>query len=486
MNKLIRNCFVVFLVLMTGMVWLDAQAAKPVKVTVESAFPDNADQGDLIDVEIEGTGFDDGSTARFIVTDTRDDTQIDVQSVEYLGPGKLKAKIKVKDAALVIDYDIEVTTSSGRRGKGTTLFRVQERTGVDDPCLTSVSPFPAFMLLRPVNSANGSNQGVYLSSEDGVCVRLLVEIPESSEALFWESELGYDQESNLGYVVWGRGTMTYGGELWLQEFTVSGNSIDPPSPPELILTFPDYAPMDGLEIYLPGFDISPDLQSLAYTYEEQWLDDLDIAEVHVVSIDSCRHPYEPCEPTSESLILNRTNPYHSRGQNAWTHIAWDPLGVRLYLVEQNGNYYEPEPWAIRMVTVVDGDWVDTVLLSEADYPEYATFVRLSSGVVGVGNREKLAFRHEGDCWTISVIDVAYCEAGPTETDPLPCTAESQFYGTNPGWTEQGTIVHEIIDRVKTHPRKEIYECTSSDFIGEWNPSGSEVTPLVEGENPDTP
>ena len=38
-----------------------------------------------------------------------DDTQIDVLDVTYVGPNKLKAKIKVKDQALVIDYDVEVT-----------------------------------------------------------------------------------------------------------------------------------------------------------------------------------------------------------------------------------------------------------------------------------------------------------------------------------------------------------------------------------------
>jgi hypothetical protein len=38
--------------------------------------------------------------------------------------------------------------------------------------------------------------------------------------------------------------------------------------------------------------------------------------------------------------------------------------------------------------------------------------------------------------------------------------------------------------VKKHPRKEIYNCISSDFIGEWDPVNSEVTTLDEGEDPD--
>jgi len=128
MNSRIKQIFILFLALAASLFLLDAFAGKPVKVTVTAAVPDTAVQGDMTEVEIDGTGFDAGSTARFIVTDTRDDTQIDVNEVTFdAATGKLKAKIKVKDAAQPVEYDIEVKTSSGRRGKGTTLFRVRER-----------------------------------------------------------------------------------------------------------------------------------------------------------------------------------------------------------------------------------------------------------------------------------------------------------------------------------------------------------------------
>lgn len=134
MNVHFKQISIFLLMLATSLFLLEAHAGKPVKVEVTSAYPGSAIQGDTTDVEIDGTGFDAGSTARFIVTDTRDDTQIDVNEVVFdAGTGKLKAKIKVKDAALPVEYDIEVMTSSGRRGKGTTLFRVRERTGQDEP-----------------------------------------------------------------------------------------------------------------------------------------------------------------------------------------------------------------------------------------------------------------------------------------------------------------------------------------------------------------
>lgn len=476
MKSPIRNCFVLFLALIAGMVWLDAQAAKPVKVTVTSAYPDNAIQGDLVEVvDIEGTGFDDGSTARFLVTDSRDDTQIDVLEVNYVNPNKLKAKIKVKDSAQPVFYDIEVKTSSGRRGKGTTLFRVQEREGQDDPCLTSTSPFPAFMFWRELDSANDSNWGIFLASEDGVCVRQLLEIPDSSAAWMWELSFSYDQLENRGYATWiRRGTYETQEEdsIWLLEFWALGNTVVAQSEPELIIILPDNDETEA-EAYLPGLDVSKDLQNLAFTYVQLPNDpEANFSQVHIFDIEACRIPNLPCMPGADSLIRDPGHLYN-QGQ-----VAWGPLGERLYLDEQEDASGDPPgPARIQMVTNDGGEWVDRVLLSSYDYPEYTGINHLSSGIVD--GREKLAFRHDGDCRTISVIDVADCEEGIT------CVAESQFYGYIPRLTDRGTIVHKIVERVKTHPRKEIYECRYSDFIGEYDPVTSEVTPLVEGKDPDT-
>lgn len=105
------------------------QAAPPTKVTVTDADPDSALQGEMLPVEISGDGFDDGSTVRFLVTGSQDDDEIEVQAVEFLTPKKLRAHIRVKDDATVVDYDIEVRSAGGRRGKGTGLFSVQSSAG---------------------------------------------------------------------------------------------------------------------------------------------------------------------------------------------------------------------------------------------------------------------------------------------------------------------------------------------------------------------
>ena len=130
MNNFIKRSFVLIMALVVGFFWIETHAAKPEKVEVTAANPNAALQGEALDVVISGSGFGHGSTVRFLVTGTRDDTQIGVGSVDYDEvSGALVASIQVDDAAQVVDYDIEVRTSSGRRGKGTTLFRVRHRDG---------------------------------------------------------------------------------------------------------------------------------------------------------------------------------------------------------------------------------------------------------------------------------------------------------------------------------------------------------------------
>jgi len=110
-----------------GLLWLDhAVAAPPEKIAVTSANPDSALQGEALDVVIGGSGFGLGATVKYLVTGTKDDSQISVLSVTYdATDGTLTTSIQVHGDASVADYDIEVQAASGRRGKGTTLFKVQ-------------------------------------------------------------------------------------------------------------------------------------------------------------------------------------------------------------------------------------------------------------------------------------------------------------------------------------------------------------------------
>ena len=65
------------------------------KISVTAASPGEALQGEELDVIVGGSGFDEGTTAKFLVTGTSDDTQIEVifhrvcgyQSTENPYPG---------------------------------------------------------------------------------------------------------------------------------------------------------------------------------------------------------------------------------------------------------------------------------------------------------------------------------------------------------------------------------------------------------------
>lgn len=111
-----------------GLLWLNsALGARPEKVTVTGAEPETAVQGETLAVVVSGSGFDHGSSVRYLVSGTKDDTQITVISVSYNeADDTLTTNIHVEGEAVISDYDIEVRNSSGRRGKGTTLFKVQQ------------------------------------------------------------------------------------------------------------------------------------------------------------------------------------------------------------------------------------------------------------------------------------------------------------------------------------------------------------------------
>lgn len=349
-----------------------------------------------------------------------------------------------------------------------------------DPCETSEADFPSFMFWRNNNTANNPEFTIYLASEDGACIRALVDVPESTNAWTWDSSFGYDHENNHGYVVWAKGGWgDDASEIWLQEFTVDGNTIDPPPGPELILDT-DYSNTFSKAADL---DISADLQYLAFIFHQGYNDDdAQPSETHVVDIENCRSPYPPCVPSEDTLVLRESEGSFPNDIIAnWGNIAWGPLDKRIYIRMFHGDPLGDNQWGVHMITLKEGSWTgertieDKELFTDDVYPEYEGVFRLASFVSADG--EKLAFRHYGECLTISVIDVAACEAGS-------CEAEAQFFGTNPSWTDRGTIIHEIVERVKTHPRKEIYDCVSSDFVGEWDPVSSEITTLAEGENPD--
>ena len=105
-------------------------------IVVESANPPAAEQGTVnLDVEIKGSGFGRGGAAKFFVSGTgfTDPGGIMVNSTTFKGPNRLIANITVASGATISKFDIQVSSSNGRIGKGIELFAVIEKgTGAVD------------------------------------------------------------------------------------------------------------------------------------------------------------------------------------------------------------------------------------------------------------------------------------------------------------------------------------------------------------------
>jgi len=107
--------------------------AAPPKVTVTAAAPSAAYQGETLDVNVTGSGFDPSAKVQYFVSGTTNPGGITVRSVKYASSGELVTTIEVSSTADLANFDIVVTLDSGRKGKGTTLFSVKARSNPNDP-----------------------------------------------------------------------------------------------------------------------------------------------------------------------------------------------------------------------------------------------------------------------------------------------------------------------------------------------------------------
>jgi hypothetical protein len=182
MINLIKYTIATFLLLAGSLVWMDnAAGAKPSKVMVERVVPGKVTQGETkYGVVISGSGFDQGSTVRFLVAGTTEEAQMEIIGTINLIDGDLVIPtLVISETATVDFYDVEVRTSSGRRGKGTDLFKVEQKEGGD------VNPTFDVTFSDDMSGSSGTN---WQSSSDGHGVD------------YWRSEpLGGTGEINLDY-----------------------------------------------------------------------------------------------------------------------------------------------------------------------------------------------------------------------------------------------------------------------------------------------
>ena len=94
------------------------------KVRVTEAIPSEAPQEITLDVEVIGSGFDDGSVVEFLLAG-QSTTKVNVNSSQFMSDKKLIAELTIAADADVALYDIEVTTSRGKKGIGSEKFSVK-------------------------------------------------------------------------------------------------------------------------------------------------------------------------------------------------------------------------------------------------------------------------------------------------------------------------------------------------------------------------
>lgn len=181
------------------------------KVSVTEANPPEATQGQELDVTITGSGFDSGSSVSYLVTGTTDASQVEVLSVQYISSTQLKTRIRPKENALTTDYDIEVRISTGRKGKGTTLFRVK---AAETACTGDEPKEPTIAYVTGLDTSGDIWTGdLYLSSASACDQYLLVEdaaqllpdnnqIPQDDRFIQWVDFLRFTVRGNTGVVTW--------------------------------------------------------------------------------------------------------------------------------------------------------------------------------------------------------------------------------------------------------------------------------------------
>ena len=88
-------------------------------IQVTSATPPAAAQGTInLNVAIGGNGFKKGAKAAFYLTGTTDPDGVAVNSTSFKSSSQVTANINVSDTTNIANFDIVVTNTDGRTGKG--------------------------------------------------------------------------------------------------------------------------------------------------------------------------------------------------------------------------------------------------------------------------------------------------------------------------------------------------------------------------------
>jgi hypothetical protein len=399
------------------------------QVKVTAAAPSSTVQGTVsLDVIVSGSGFDSTSSAQFFVTGTTNPGGITVRKTTFRNSKEVVATIDVADMAVLASFDIQVTLSSGRKGKGTTLFTVQSKTS--DPCAVVGLDFPAFTYWR---QSGASTRQLFLADATGTCSRSIMVIEQAQAAVFSYPVAGTE---NVGRIVFPRD-----GSLNRMDFTVNhadnsivlGNVIA--IMPSLNLGSHQLSP-DGTTVYYSTGAGSPE----------------GFASVYKAVIGDPQPPQE----IYRSLIAG--------GGFSRPSVSADGMTL---IIEQHS--YFPDVNRVVRITLPCIDAVEcATVLTQTSTVTSSFWSALNPVDPIVGYSDYLA--GSNNCWQVHLMDV-------TTGTPVYAGTQPRF-GTALSWLDNKLLANGY------KPPDRRGKCFGSGTVTLIDPATGAETPLVNGFGPD--
>jgi len=140
-----------------------ASARATSTVTVTSTDPSAAPTDTTLDVQVIGSGFDNGSVASFLLNGVAD-PRVRVNSTRFVKSTRVVANLTIAVDAVTGLYDVAVATRSGPKGIGTELFAIKGRlialspTSVNFSSTQGVNPDP--QIVNITNAGIGKISGL--------------------------------------------------------------------------------------------------------------------------------------------------------------------------------------------------------------------------------------------------------------------------------------------------------------------------------------
>ena len=413
-----------------------ATAAPPLQVT--AADPSSTTQGTLsLNVTVSGNGFDSSAVVEFFVTGSTNPGGITVKNVKVTGSKKLIATIDVADAASIANFDIQVTQSGGRKGKGTSLFRVLAKVS-NDPCDAADIDFPAFTFRESDSTGPQDTQQVYAADATGKCVRPVHKIVGfGSDAMSTVFSYPVAGTADVGRIVW----VTSDKNIYGVSFSVSGTSVTP-YPMELIYT--------GGDGEIMAANLSKDGSTVYASLRTR----VPPETTRIVAINYSDHSYATVYgPTGPSEYISE--------------ITVDESGVLFVKLA-------PPPPALRQILRIDPGCTNASCAVVIAH-DIERGVDQVSGPAASLSDNRVVYEHDG---LISINNCRRLQVVSKDGGPVLDSAQP-MYGTRSTW-----YGGKILTNGTAFPRKHGFACGQTGKISQFDPETGVETVLVEGYDPD--